>query len=98
LTKPHKIPARIANTIPTGKGSPKLVRQTPAITELKVITVPTDKSIPPLTIMKVMPSARIPLTAVISRIVTKLADVKKFGEAIVKIIKRRIRLEKASSV
>jgi hypothetical protein len=68
------------------------------ITDPKVITVPTERSMPPVIIIKVIPTARIPLTAVISRIVTILPAVKKLGDAMVKIMMSKIRLEKASTV
>ena len=46
--RPHSAPDPIAAIIPSGKGMPKLVRTTPAITAVKVIKVPTERSIPPV--------------------------------------------------
>jgi hypothetical protein len=98
LIKPQSALARTPKSIPRGRGSPKLVTLTPRITELNVITVPTERSMPPLTITKVIPTARIPFTAVIIRIFVIFGLDKKNGEAMLKIRKRMIRLENARIV
>ncbi|MNV59247.1 hypothetical protein D3C71_1516610 [compost metagenome] len=74
LIKPHSAPARIPPTIPSGTGRPQNVMMTPTITEEKVITVPKARSIPPVIITKVAPSANTPITAVETRIPTRLEN------------------------
>ena len=56
----------------------------PVATAETVIIVPTDRSIPPVIITNVAPSARTPFTVVASRIPFTFAMVRKFSEAIEK--------------
>ncbi len=62
-----------------------------------VITVPTDRSIPAVIITNVTPRARIPLTAVASKIPIMFSTVRKNGEASEKPMMRRIRAPKANN-
>ena len=57
------------------------VMTTPVMTADKAITVPIERSIPPVMITNVTPRARTPLTDVASRIPTMLSNVRKFGDA-----------------
>jgi hypothetical protein len=98
LTNPQTAPPRIPMRIPSAMGTWKFEMKKATITEPKVITVPAERSIPPVTIIKVIPTAKMPLTAVISNMVTILPGVKKLGELMVKITRSKIRLEKASTV
>ena len=54
-----------------------LVTATPVITAANVMTVPTERSIPPVMITKVTPRASTPLTAVASKIPMTLSKVRK---------------------
>ena len=44
------------------------------------MTVPIDRSMPPVMITNVAPSARMPMTEVASRIPTMLSNVRKFDD------------------
>ena len=57
------------------------VMRTPVITADRVITVPIERSMPPLMITNVTPRARTPLTAVASRMPMTLLNWRKFGDA-----------------
>ena len=61
-----------------------------------VITVPMERSMPPLMMTNVTPMARMPLTAVASRMPMALLGVAKYGDRIVKTTMMRSRAEKAS--
>ncbi|MNP40358.1 hypothetical protein D3C76_1339960 [compost metagenome] len=74
LTKPHSAPARIPPTMPNGTGRPQKVIMTPTITDENVITVPRARSMPPVIITKVAPSANTPITAVETRIPTRFEN------------------------
>ena len=67
LTKPANDPVTIPASTPTQIGSPMFVTTTPVMTAANVITVPTERSIPPVMMMKVTPNAKMPLTAVASK-------------------------------
>ena len=98
LIKPANPPVRMPIITPTETGNPRFLTITAHITEQSVITVPTDRSIPPLIIMKVTPKASRPFTAVAIRIPTTLLKVKKYGEAIEKKIKMIIRAPNANNL
>ncbi|MNZ96770.1 hypothetical protein D3C78_1159780 [compost metagenome] len=97
LMNPHSAPVNIPPAMPNGIGRPQNVMTTPVITEAKVITVPTDKSIPPVIMTKVEPSASTPITAVDSIMPIRLSNRKKFSEDNEKNTINKIRLAKASS-
>ena len=67
--------------MPTGSGRPRLVTNTPVMTADSVITVPIERSMPPLMMTNVTPMARMPLTAVASRIPMTLLGVAKYGDS-----------------
>jgi len=69
----------------------------PVATADTVIIVPTDRSIPPVIITNVAPSARTPFTVVASRIPLTFAIVRKFSEAIEKKIIMITREPKANT-
>ena len=58
-------------------GRPMFVTATPVITADKVITVPTERSMPPVMMMKVTPNASTPFTAVASKMPITLSTVRK---------------------
>src|SRR5690606_5267444 len=68
---------------------------TPVMTDANVITVPTERSIPPVMMTKVTPTARIPMTAVDSKMPTILVNVAKLGDASEKTTNMTMRLAKA---
>jgi hypothetical protein len=98
FTNPQTTPPRIPMRIPTAMGAWRFEMKKATMTEPKVITVPAERSMPPVTMIKVIPTAKMPLTAVMSNMVTILPGVKKLGELTVKITRSKIRLEKASMV
>ncbi len=67
-TRPQKAPIPIAPSTPSGNGRPQKVRMTPAVTAQNVISVPIDRSMPPVMMIMVTPIASTPLTAVAWRI------------------------------
>src|SRR6201999_1341323 len=67
------------------------------MTAVKVIKVPTDKSMPPVMITNVQAIASTPFTAVACRIPSMLSICMNEGDAKLKKISNRIRLPKASS-
>ena len=67
------------------------------MTAQKVISVPTDRSMPPVMMTKVQAIASTPLTAVACRMPSMLSICMKAGEAKLKKTISRIRLAKASS-
>ena len=79
LTKPASAPVKSPTMTPTQTGMPMLVTATPVITAASVMTVPTERSMPPVMMTKVTPSASTPLTAVASRMPMTLSKVKKVG-------------------
>ena len=83
-TAPLSAPNTSAATTPTNIGIPRLVKNTPDITAAKVISVPTDRSMPPEIMTKVQATPSTPLTAVACRMPTILACVMKFGAATLK--------------
>src|ERR1700712_3734672 len=64
---------------PTGIGTPNVSVDTAITTMARDIEVPTERSIPPDMMTRVMPSARIALTAACSPIVIRLAPVRNDG-------------------
>src|SRR5882762_3412220 len=68
------------------------------MTAQKVISVPTDKSMPAVMMTKVQATASTPLTAVACRMLTMLSACRKLGDASVKKMSRASRLAKASRV
>ena len=95
--RPQNAPAPIAAITPIGSGRPRFVSTTPAMTAQKVMSVPTERSIPPVMMTSVAATARTPLTEVACRMAIMLDVCMKFGDAIEKPISRRIRLAKANS-
>jgi hypothetical protein len=87
----------MAARIPKGKAMPQKVSTTPDTTAVKVINVPTDRSIPPVMITKVAAIASTPLTEVACKIARMFDVCKKFGDATEKKISSTIRLANASS-
>ena len=71
--------------MPTSSGRPALVTTTPVMTAESVMTVPMERSMPPVMMTKVTPMARMPVTDVASRMPIEVADcVMKCGDAKVK--------------
>src|SRR6266403_3968569 len=81
FTIPASVPVTRPARIPTGTGRCQLVMNTPVVTAERVITVPMERSIPPVMMTKVTPSASTPLTVVARRIPTTLSNCRKFGDA-----------------
>src|SRR5437667_373530 len=79
FTIPASAPVETPARIPTGTGACHSVIKTAVITDESVITVPIERSMLPLMITKVTPSARMPFTAVAMRIPTTLSNWGKFG-------------------
>ena len=77
LMRPASAPVAIPPAMPAGIGSPQLLISTPIMTADRVITVPTDKSMPAVMMTKVAPRPRIPLTVVASKMPTMLSKVRK---------------------
>jgi hypothetical protein len=83
-TAPHNAPVASAAIRPVQSGRPQKVSTTPAITAQKVISVPTDRSMPAVMITKVEAMASTPLTAVACRMLIMLSACMKAGEAMLK--------------
>jgi hypothetical protein len=96
--KPQRVPAATAAIRPTTIGECSFVITTAHITEQKVMTVPMERSIPPVIMINVIPTASIPFTAVARSIVFMLLYVGKFGERMEKMIISNIRLANARTV
>ena len=64
LMRPMSVPERMPRKTAIGHGIPRFVTKTPVITAANVITVPTERSMPPVMMTKVTPMARIPVTEV----------------------------------
>ena len=92
ITAPMAIPPRT----PSGSGSPASVSRSPVTTEHKVIAVPSDRSMPPVMITNVVPTARMPMTAVDSRIELRFEIVRNRGLAMKKMRIRAMSVPKAS--
>ena len=91
-TKPASTPAAMPSStdpLPTIV----IVPMTPANARIE----PTDKSMPPATMTRVMPRAIMLITAVCRTTLDRLVAVRKYGEAIDRIRKSAIRLKKGSS-
>ncbi|OIQ72583.1 hypothetical protein GALL_457880 [mine drainage metagenome] len=87
-----------APTMPSGMGSFRLTINTPAISAQKVISTPTDKSIPEVMMMNVLAMARTPTTVVDCKIPIMLSSVMKAsGLSTENTAINAIRLAKASS-
>jgi hypothetical protein len=97
FTNPARPPATRPARIPTATGRCQTVTNTPVITAASVITVPTDRSMPPVMITNVTPSANTPLTDVASRMPTMLSNCRKFGEASEKTTNSAISAPNAST-
>ena len=67
------------------------------MTAQKVISVPTDRSMPAVMMTKVQAIASTPFTAVACRMLTRLSACRKLGDATPKKIINASRLAKASS-
>ena len=94
---PQKAPAAMAAATPSSKGIPRYVRTTPAITAQKVISVPTDRSMPPVMMTRVAAMAKTPFTDVACRMAIMFEVCMKLGEAIENPINSTIKLAKANS-
>ncbi len=81
LTIPASVPVTRPARVPSSTGRCQSVMNTPVITAERVITVPMERSMPPVMMTKVTPSASTPLTVVASRIPTTLSNCRKFGDA-----------------
>ena len=57
LSNPASVPAMIPAQIASGSGNPRLCQEKPSTIELNASTEPTERSIPPVMIMKVIGSA-----------------------------------------
>ena len=79
--KPASMPVASPASRPIGMGTPQSVITLPIMTVVSVITVPTDRSMPPVMMTKVTPIARMPLTAVAIRMPLMLLPVRKYGDA-----------------
>ena len=66
------------------------------ITAERVMTVPTERSMPPLMITNVTPRAKMPMTVVAIKIPTMFEGVKKLSDATLKMITIKISALKAS--
>src|SRR5246127_2571930 len=91
LIRPQTAPQRRAIRIANGKGTLKLSFNQPITIIAKARMDPTERSIPPITMTRVMPTARIPRTVTWSRIFKALRTEKKTLVVKVKITHRRIR-------
>jgi hypothetical protein len=78
---PLKAPMAIAATRPNHNGSCQSLKTTPAVTAVNVIRQPTERSMPPVMMTKVLAIARTPLTAVDCRMPMILSTCMKAGEA-----------------
>ena len=96
FTSPISTPVSTPPMTPTQTGRPMFVTNTPVITAQSAMPVPIDRSMPPVMMTKVVPRARMPMTAVDSSTVAMLLKVKKFGLAIEKKITSTISVPKAS--
>lgn len=67
LMDPTRAPAARAASRPSGSGSPRLTATMPITTDVNVIPVPTERSMPPVMMTNVTPVASTPLTAVAVR-------------------------------
>src|SRR5512139_1702009 len=63
LNMPHNAPVTNPATIPTNTGICQIIMTCAVMTAENVMTVPTERSMPPLMMTKVTPKARIPFTA-----------------------------------
>ena len=79
VKRPHKAPVAIPRKAAAKGDTPEAIKR--AITTVhKAIVEPTERSIPPEMMIKVIPSAAIPTTALWSSIISKLFSVRKvFG-------------------
>ena len=92
---PQVTPVRMATARPTQMGRCQFTTAWADITAVSVIIVPIDKSMPPVMMMKLTPTASTPFTAVASMMAIRLAGWKKFGDASENPTIRMTRLEKA---
>src|SRR5450830_360412 len=96
--QPDRAPMARAHTRPSDIGMPRLTMNTPAITAQKVISTPTDRSMPEVMMMKVLAMASTPITVVDCRMPMMLSCVMKAsGLSTVNTAVNAIRLAKASS-
>ncbi len=72
FTNPIRPPNSTAPMTPTTSGSFMLTMKTPAITAHSAMPVPIERSMPPVMMTKVMPSASVPITTVENRIAVTL--------------------------
>ena len=84
FTQPQSVPARTPATIPSITESVETIVIVPTTPENARIE-PTDRSIPPETITRVMPSAMMLITAVWRITLEMFVVVRKYGETIDKI-------------
>ena len=74
FTSPASAPVARPATTASGNGRCHTVANVPVITADRVITVPIERSMPPVMITNVTPRARIPFTVVARRIPTTLSN------------------------
>ena len=77
LMRPASAPVATPPSRPREIGRPQLVITTPIITADRVMTLPTDRSMPAVMMTKVAPRASTPLTVVASKIPITLSKVRK---------------------
>ena len=73
LTSPISPPKSTAPITPNSTGTPLFVISTPEMTAHSAIPVPTERSMPPVMITNVVPSASSPITTVEKRIAVTLS-------------------------
>src|SRR5918994_591409 len=95
FARPHRPPIRMPPRMPSGSGSPAFVTMVPVITADNVMTVPIERSMPPVMITNVTPIASTPTTDVASRMPTMLPNWRKLGDASEK--KTMIRISAANA-
>jgi len=92
LNIPQKIPIRSPMSITAIKGKAiSLLDTLHATTELKAITDPTERSIPPVMITNVIPAATIPTMEVCLKRFIRFLEDKNAGEAIASTMSKQMK-------
>ena len=97
VSVPIIVPTKIQIILPSHSGRLRPVTHNPDITAEKVMTVPIERSIPPVMITNVTPSAKSPLTQVASSMEMILSTKRKLGDSIAKMIISTINVKKIIS-
>ena len=97
FTRPARAPVPMPAATPSGMGSPHSVMKIAVMTAESVITVPTERSMPPVMITNVTPRASTPFTLVAMRMPTMLSNWRKLGDRSEKTIMMTISAANASS-